>query len=142
MGCESTTPCGDIYQPPSRSNMSIFAIIELVIMCVVAILCLTELFRFLGDGKDFNTMKFLILIDDILVVLALGYIVYGFICGFTSQKIRIGIYLFGFAAILAMVIIVLEINEGVGNKMLYKISQFVIYMFLAWILWQQASRIS
>ena len=46
------TPCRDIYNPPSRSNVSIFAIIELVVTGVVAILSLVELIDFLdGDKK-------------------------------------------------------------------------------------------
>ena len=140
MSCNQT-PCGDMYQAPSRSNMSIFAIIELVIMMVVAVLCFVEVVRFIGDGQKFGYIKFLVLVDDILVVAALCYIVYGLFCGLTYAKLRWGIMLFIFAAILAMVIIVLEINEGVGDKIFYKIFQFCIYLFLAWILWQQASRL-
>ena len=139
MGCNQT-PCGDLYQPPSKSNMSFFAIFELVIMIVVAVLCVVELIHFLGDGEDFSVIKFLVLIDDILVVLALGYIVYGLFCGITSGKIKLGILLFAVAAILAMVIIVLELNQSTKNVW-YKIFQFCIYLFLAFILWQQAARI-
>ena len=35
--------CGDLDSPPSRHNMSLLAIIELVIMGVVGIMCLIEL---------------------------------------------------------------------------------------------------
>ena len=56
MSCNNT-PCGDMYQPPSRSNMSIFAIIELVIMMVVAVLCFVEVVRFIGDGEKFWHFK-------------------------------------------------------------------------------------
>ena len=140
MSCNQT-PCGDMYQPPSRSNMSIFAIIELVIMMVVAVLCFVEVVRFIGDGQKFDYIKFFVLVDDILAVAALCYIVYGLFCGFASSKLKWGIMLFVFAAILAMVIIVLEINKGVGDKIFYKIFQFCIYLFLAWILWNQAARV-
>ena len=99
-----------------------------------------ELIHFLGDGEDFSVIKFLVFIDDILVVLALGYIVYGLFCGITSGKIKLGILLFAVAAILAMVIIALELNESTKNVW-YKIFQFCIYLFLAFILWQQAARI-
>ena len=140
MSCNNT-PCGDMYQPPSRSNMSIFAIIELIIMMVVAVLCFVEVVRFIGDGEKFGYLKFLVLVDDILAVAALCYIVYGLFCGITSTKLKLGIMLFALAAIVAMVIILLEINEGVGKKIFYKIFQFCIYLFLAWILWQQAARL-
>ena len=141
--CCNETPCGDIYAPPTRGNMSLFAILELVIMAVVAVLCIIELVRYLGDGQKFDFIKFLVLFDDILVVLALGYIVYGLFCGITAGKIKIGIILFVVATILAMVIIVLQIikRKVVGDKIWYKIAEFIIFLFLAWILWKQAARL-
>ena len=143
MGTINQTPCGDMYQPPTRSNMTLFNIIELVIMIVVGILCAIELIDILASIKKISTYGLLTLIDDILVVAALIYIVVGLFCGFTNYQVKCGIFLFATAGILAMVIIILEINSSStsGKNLLIKILQFILYLFLTWILWNQAARI-
>ena len=139
----NVTPCGDIYNPPSRSNMSLWAIIELVIMGVVSILCLCELFDFIQhDKKSGDLVKFLIIVDDILIVCAICYIVAGLFfsyCG--GSKLKIGILLFVGAGILAMVILVLQISKGVGDEIWYKIFQLLLYLLLTFILWKQQERL-
>ncbi len=135
------TPCGDIYNPPSRNNMSLFAIIELVIMGVVAILCLIELVDCLGGiKKGFGTVQTLILIDDIIIVVAVCYLIYGLFFSLSSRNIRIGILLFVLGGILAMVVIVLQLG-GSAKDLLYKIMEFLIILFLTWVLWNQAARV-
>ena len=135
------TPCGDIYNPPSRSNLSIFAIIELVVMGVVAILSLVELFDFIsGDKKSNDMIKMLIIIDDIVIVVAAAYLIVGLFF-FGGNKLRLGILCFIAAGILSMVILILQINEGVGDELLYSIFKFIIYLFLTFVLWKQFSRL-
>ena len=135
------TPCGDIYQPPSRNNMSLFGIIEIVIMIVVAIICLIEVGTFI---KKMDTLKgyitVLVFIDDIIIVVAVCYLLYGLFCAVSSRNIKIGILLFVVGAVLAMVIIALQINQS-SKEIWFKIFQFIILLFLTFILWQQAARV-
>ena len=135
------TPCGDIYQPPSRNNMSLFGIIEIVIMIVVAIICLIEVGTFI---KKMDTLKgyitVLVFIDDIIIVIAVCYLLYGLFCAVSSRNIKIGILLFVVGAVLAMVIIALQINQS-SKEIWFKIFQFIILLFLTFILWQQAARV-
>lgn len=138
--CTNQTPCGDIYQPPSRANMSLFSIIEIVIMVVVAVLCLVELCDVLPNEKFRDIIPFLIIIDDVLIVAAVCYLLYGLFFAASSRNIRIGIFLFIAGAVLAMVVIVLQINRS-SKDIWYKIFQFIILLFLTFILWQQASRL-
>ena len=141
MGNCNQTPCGDLYNPPSRNNMSLFAIIELVIMIVISILCLIELVNCLGSiKKGFSTIQMLVIIDDILIVAAVCYLIYGLFCSLSARNIQIGILLFVIAGVLAMVIIILKLNGSSGN-VLYQIMQFIILLFLTWILWNQAARV-
>ena len=138
------TPCGDIYNPPSRSNMSIFAIIELVIMGVIAVLSLVELLDFLSGDKDSNGMiQVLVIIDDIIIVAAVVYIIIGLfvsVCG--GSKLKMGILCFIAAGILSMIILVLQISDGVkGKELLFSIFKFIIYLFLTFILWNQYTRL-
>ena len=144
MGNCNQTPCGDLYNPPSRNNMSLFAIIELVIMIVISILSLIELIDCLGKiKKGFGTIQMLVIIDDILIVAAVCYLIYGLFCSLSARNIQIGILLFVIAGVLAMVIIILKLNgSGSGNgNILYQIMQFLILLFLTWILWNQAARV-
>ena len=138
------TPCGDIYNPPSRSNMSIFAIIELVIMGVIAVLSLVELLDFLSGDKDSNGMiQVLVIIDDIIIVAAVVYIIIGLfvsVCG--GRNLKMGILCFIAAGILSMIILVLQISDGVkGKELLFSIFKFIIYLFLTFILWNQYTRL-
>ena len=141
MGNCNQTACGDLYNPPSRNNMSLFAIVELVIMIVISILSLIELIDCLGKIKQgFGTIQMLVIIDDILIVAAVCYLIYGLFCSLSARNIQIGILLFVIAGVLAMVIIVLKLNGSSGN-VLYQIMQFLILLFLTWILWNQAARV-
>ena len=137
-GCNQT-PCGDLYAPPSRNNLSLLAIIELVIMLVVAVLCAIEIGNLFGKS-GLGTIGVLVLIDDIIIVAAICYIVYGLFCSFTGYQLKIGIMLFAVGGILAMVILVLQI---INNKddFFYKILQFILFLYLTWILWNQAARL-
>ena len=141
MGNCNQTACGDLYNPPSRNNMSLFAIVELVIMIVISILSLIELVDCLGKIKQgFGTIQMLVIIDDILIVAAVCYLIFGLFCSLSARNIQIGILLFVIAGVLAMVIIVLKLNGSSGN-VLYQIMQFLILLFLTWILWNQAARV-
>ena len=141
MGNCNQTACGDLYNPPSRNNMSLFAIIELVIMIVISILSLIELIDCLGKIKQgFGTIQMLVIIDDILIVAAVCYLIFGLFCSLSARNIQIGILLFVIAGVLAMVIIVLKLNGSSGN-VLYQIMQFLILLFMTWILWNQAARV-
>ena len=138
----NVTPCGDIYNPPSRSNMSIFAIIEIVIMFVVAILSLMELIDFIDHDRSTDTIKFFVIIDDILIICAIVYVIMGLFfsyCG--GSRLKIGILCFVAAGILAMVILVLQINEGAGDEIWMKILFLILFLFLTFILWKQQSRL-
>ena len=139
IGIDHVTPCGDIYQPPSRTNMSLFSIIQIVVMIVISILCLYELVDIINSQK-FTTTRTLALIDDIVIVAGICYLLYGLFFAASSRNIRIGILLFVVGAVLAMVIIVFEINQGTREIWL-KIFQFVVLLFLSFILWQQAARL-
>ena len=89
---ESSTCCQELERPPSKSHMGVVQIIELVLMGVVAVLCITD---FISQLKiTINGWGVLAIICDILFIAGLVYIVIGLFCNFTGQKIRIGIYCF------------------------------------------------
>ena len=138
-GFDHVTPCGDLYQPPSRTNMSFISIIQIVIMIVISIFSLYELVDIINK-ENFSTTGTLALIDDIVIVAGICYLLYGLFCAVSSRNIRIGILLFVVGAVLAMVIIIFEIQQGT-REIWFKIFQFIVLLFLSFILWQQAARL-
>jgi len=135
------TPCGDIYQPPSRSNMSLVSIIELVIMGVVAVYSAIQLSAiFSKSSKEIGFLDVLNIIVDILIIAAIIYIIIGLFCMCGAEKIRMGIYLFALSGMLSMVLIIVDLKGG--KDIFLKILYFIVILILTWILWNQASRLS
>ncbi len=145
MGNCGQGPCGDIDRPPSRSNNSLFAIIELVIMGVVGVLCLVDLVRliqWMGDHKDWDVIEILRIIEYGLIVAGLVLIIIGIFCSPSQYQIRTGILCFCVGTILAVVILVLLINDDRTNDTLvFNIFYMIFLIFLAYILWRQSSHI-
>ena len=133
--------CGNLDSPPSRHNMSLFAIIELVIMGVVGVICLVELVHVLQNGnfKYWGIIEYLKVVVDALIVIGLVLILIGLFCSPSQYQIRSGILCFCIGAILSIVITVLIIMDGKNqDQMLYNICYIVLLVFLAWILWRQS----
>ena len=132
--------CGDLERPPSRSNMSLFAIIELVIMGVLAIFCLVELINlFKSDARMNDVMTILKIIVDILIVVGLCLIVYGLFCAMSPSPIRSGILCYLLAALISLVVIVYCLING-GVKF-YQFVYAIFLLFLAYFLWRQSGHL-
>ena len=133
--------CGNLDSPPSRHNMSLFAIIELVIMGVVGVICLIELVHVLQNGnfKYWGLIQYLKVVVDALIVIGLVLILIGLFCSPSQYQIRSGILCFCVGTILSIVITILIIMDGKNqDQMLYNICYIVLLVFLAWILWRQS----
>ena len=145
MGNCGEGPCGDIDRPPSRSNNSLFAIIELVIMGVVGVLCLVDLVRliqWMGDHKDWDVIEILRIIEYGLIVAGLVLIIIGIFCSPSQYQIRTGILCFCVGTILAVVILVLLINDDrTSDTLFFNICYMIFLIFLAYILWRQSSHL-
>ena len=145
MGNCGEGPCGDIDRPPSRSNNSLFAIVELVIMGVVGVLCLVDLVRliqWMGDHKDWDVIEILRIIEYGLIVAGLVLIIIGIFCSPSQYQIRTGILCFCVGTILAVVILVLLINDDrTSDTLFFNICYMIFLIFLAYILWRQSSHL-
>ncbi len=138
------TPCGDLRLPPSRTNMSFFAIIELVILCVVGILCFVDLYECIDYSRDHDNdwglIEYLKVADYVVIVVGLVFILIGLFCTFSQSRIRTGILCFCFGAILACVIVVLVIKDDRDeDNFLFNICYMAFLVLLAWILWIQSN---
>ena len=145
MGNCGQGPCGDIDRPPSRSNNSLFAIIELVIMGVVGVLCLVDLVRliqYMGDHKDWDVIEILRVIEYGLIVAGLVLVIIGLFCSISQYQIRSGILCFCIGAIISIVITILYIHDGnTKQSLFYNICYIIFMVFLAWILWRQSGHL-
>jgi len=141
--CGPTCECGDINRPPSRGNMSLIAIIELVIMGVVGIICLMSLYRFIeglnDDNHDWDIIDILKVVQECLIVAGLVFIIIGLFCSPSQRQIYTGIVCFLIGTILAIILTVLLIRDKQTNDSLgYNICYIILLTFLAWILWKQS----
>ena len=136
--------CGDINRPPSRGNMSLIAIIELVIMGVVGILCAMDLYdmiRYMSDDHKWRFFEVLRVVEYVLIVAGLVFILIGLFCSPSQRQIYTGIICFLVGTILAIILMVLhilDVDKGDDENMIYNICYIILLTFLAWILWKQS----
>ena len=131
--------CEFIYNPPSKSYMGLFQILELVIMGVCGILCGMGLYDLLRYDSKVSTYLILCIVADVFIVVGLVLVLWGLFCG-TSAQVRSGIICFVVGSILFAVYIILF---GVQTKEtnIYTIINVVALVLVSYILWIQASRI-
>ena len=144
MGMCCGPTCGNLDNPPSRTNMSIFAIIELVIMGVVGVLCCIDLYYYFKDGShNWDTITVLKVIDCIIIVVGLALIIVGLFCCIGTYQIRSGILCFCIGCILAIIITILIIYYKRNNDSIaFNICYIILLIFLAYILWRQSNHLS
>ena len=134
--------CGELERPPSRSNMSLWAIIELVCMGVCGLLCLMEIIRTFNSNESLNNIWVILkLIVDFLIVIGLCLVIYGLFCAMSANPIRSGILCFVVGCILELVILIYIIVSGEGTLTFYGFCYIVLLIFLAYILWLQSGHI-
>jgi hypothetical protein len=132
--------CDFIYNPPSKTNMGLFQIIELVIMGVCGILCGMSLYDLLRIDSRVTAYLILCIVADVFIVLGLSLVLWGLFCG-TSAQVRSGIICFVVGSILFAVYIVLFAVNHNGSINIYAVIDVVILIFVSYILWIQAGRI-
>ena len=136
--------CGDLDRPPSRQNMSLIAIIELVVMLCVGIVCGLDLVD-LFDVNRWELWEILRAVRDALCVVGLVLIIIGLFFSISQYQIRSGTLCFCIGAILSVVIMVFMLlykeNRSSNQGVAYCIFYIVLNIFLAWILWRQSGHL-
>ncbi len=131
-----------IYQPPSRSSMGLFQIIELIVMGVCGILCASNLLEYFNknSGKGVTAVLILLIIGNICVVAGLILVFMGLFCPCQPNNLRTGIICFVVGAICFAISLLLSIVQ-LGSTTISQIFQLILLVFLAYILWIQAGRV-
>ena len=132
--------CGFIYNPPSKSNMGLFQIIELVIMGVCGILCGMSLYDLLNSKPGMSEYLILLIVADVFIVAGLTLVLWGLFCG-TSGQVRSGIICFVVGSIVFAVYIILFAVKNDGKINIYAVIDVVILVLVSYVLWIQAGKI-
>ena len=126
--------------PPSKSHMGVVQIIELVLMGIVGILCITDFIRQLTIL--ISVWVVLAIICDVLFIAGLVYIIIGLFCNPTTNKLRIGIYCFIGGVVIQLVFVFFRLFSG-GPLVdwLLNLIKAAILIFLCVILWRQSKNV-
>ena len=126
--------------PPSKSHMGVVQIIELVLMGIVGILCITDFIRQLTI--HISVWIVLAIICDVLFIAGLIYIVIGLFCNPTTNKIRVGIFCFIGGVVIQLVFVFFRLfSKGDLIDWLLNLIKAAILIFLCVILWRQSKNV-
>ena len=130
--------CGNIYTPPSRSNMTIWGIVELVVMVLIGVSCLLNVLHTLGSHID--TLSIIWFVGNGFGVAGLVFVILGLF--FTGvYHFRIGMICFFISIIIAIVYIVFQILSGY-EIYFATIVYLCLDIFMAYVLWVQSGHLS
>ena len=136
--------CSELDKPPTRGNMGVFQIIELIAMGVIAILCVIDFFNIIDWGY-WSFFTFLAMVVDVLIVVGLVFILIGlFGPSGGLRKIQIGIYCFFGGAVLDAIIIVyllIEYSDSRVSTWLVNLLKAIILIVIAYFLWRQSKNL-
>ena len=126
--------------PPSKSHMGVVQIIELVLMGIVGILCITDFIKQLTI--PISVWVVLAIICDVLFIAGLVYIIIGLFCNPTTNKLRVGIYCFIGGVVIQLVFVFFRLfSKGHLVDWLLNLIKAAILIFLCVILWRQSKNV-
>ena len=126
--------------PPSKTHMGVVQIIELVLMGIVGILCITDFIKQLTT--TISVWVVLAIICDVLFIAGLVYIIIGLFCNPTTNKLRVGIYCFIGGVVIQLVFVFFKLfSKGDLIDWLLNLVKAAILIFLCVILWRQSKNV-
>ena len=126
--------------PPSKTHMGVVQIIELVLMGIVGILCITDFIKQLTT--PISVWVVLAIICDVLFIAGLVYIIIGLFCNPTTNKLRVGIYCFIGGVVIQLVFVFFRLfSKGDLIDWLLNLIKAAILIFLCVILWRQSKNV-
>ena len=130
--------CGNIYTPPSRSNMTIWGIVELVVMVLIGVSCLLNVLDALHYKMNLWTIIWFV--GNGFGVAGLVFVILGlFFTG--GYHFRIGMICFFISIITAIIYIVIMIIDY-QSVYFSTIIYLCLDIFMAYVLWVQSGHLS
>ena len=126
-----------LQRPPTRSNLSIFHIIQIIIMLFIGILKTKQLYLNL-KSYNFSFTDSLIIVSDGLILLGILNFVYGLLAE-NSKFLKIGLLIFVLASLFFFVFSVFSLFK---EKSLIKcLLELIMYGFIIYVIYLQIPNI-
>ena len=124
--------CGDIHEPPSRSKVTIWCIVELVLMAIIGINCI---YGFAEAMKMEFLWAIIFLVGNGFGIAGLVFVILA-IWKENGAFMKIGTLCFAIALIISIVIFILNLINGhvSGSSIIH----FIIDCFLCYVFWIQS----
>ena len=124
--------CGDLHEPPSRSKVTIWCIVELVLMAIIGLNCLFGFFEAVNMEFFWNII---FLVGNGFGIAGLLFVIFG-LWKENGGFMKTGIFCFAIALIISIVIFVWNLLHGeiTGSSIVH----FVLDCFLCYIFWIQS----
>ena len=126
----------EFQRPPTRSNLSIWNIIQIIIMLIIGILKVSEFYSSFKGNMLFTV--FIRIIVDGLIILGIIIFAYGLLAE-QSKFLKLGLLLFLCGS---FILIFFSFFELFKEKSIIKsIFEIIIYGFISWVIFTQIPHI-
>ena len=125
--------CGDLHEPPSRSKVTIWCIVELVLMAIIGLNCLFGFFEAVNMEFFWNII---FLVGNGFGIAGLLFVIFG-LWKENGGFMKTGTFCFVIALIISIVVFVWNLINGshiTGSSIVH----FVLDCFLCYIFWIQS----
>ena len=124
--------CGDIHEPPSRSKVTIWCIVELVIMAILGINCI---YGFAENASLKSVWQIIGLIANGFGVAGLIFVILA-IWQENGAFMKIGTLCFAVTLIISIVLFIVSLFSG--NVSGSSLVHFILNCFLCYVFWIQS----
>ena len=128
--------CGNIDTPPSRSNITVWGLVEFIVMCIIGIFCLIDFFNVFYT--QITVRSIIAIVGDAFGIAGLVFIILGLWLS-NSSHFRTGILCFLVSIIITLVTIVWGLISGASISF-QTILVVAFDVFLAYVLWRQSAQ--
>lgn len=132
--------CGNFSDPPQRSNITIWAIVELVAFVVYGCLAIGGIVAFVKNFSSSPVSGILNFVSDGCFIVAMVLLIWGF-CKDDQNKLKLGLCAFGLGSLLALAVFILGLVFGFKGIYVITIFKGAIGGFLCFMIYKQYKKI-
>ena len=129
--------CGNIDTPPSRTNITIWGIVEFIIMCFIGLSCLGNIFEILR--YDITLWSIISFVGAGFGFAGLVFVILG-LWQSNGYYFNIGMICFFINILIAIVCIIFSIING-SHVYFGTILTICLDIFMAYVLWRQSGHL-
>ena len=129
---DTKVECGNIEEPPSRSKVTVWCIVELVVMAIIGVNCI---YGFAENAKLGSLWNILALVGNGFGIAGLIFVILS-LWKENGGLMKTGTICFAIALIINIVIFVFFLIDG--NINFSSIAHFALDVFLCYVFWVQS----